>query len=344
MLLVPKLNVFKKDFKSISQPVAKDQQDNYYYSNNSQITYKTIKKIGEGQFSDVWLIKSISNNQLYALKVLKPGYNDIGVDEFQFFQELQQYKPSQLTSTKVDKHDSNGIVKVYDHFYINKSSQFCLVLEFMNCNLLEILPKLKSNINQIKSITTQILHSLQYMHSKDVIHTDLKLENILYDNKVVKVTDLGNATFDHHHITDHIQTRQYRSPEAILGHQWNYKVDIWSLGCIVFELVTGDFLFDPKNGDSFTKDEDHIAQIVELLGQYPSREYLNECIHGEEVFDGNCFRNIKQLKFWTLNNVLIEKYGIKDSLLCDFLLHCLTFDINERWDAGSLLNHPWLKK
>lgn len=69
------------------------------------------------------------------------------------------------------------------------------------------------------------------------------------------MADLGNACWTDHHFTNDIQTRQYRSPEAILGGKYDTSADIWSVGCIMFELLTGDYLFDPHNSSHFTKDD-----------------------------------------------------------------------------------------
>jgi serine/threonine-protein kinase SRPK3 len=66
----------------------------------------------------------------------------------------------------------------------------------------------------------------------------------------VKIADLGNACWVDKHFTDDIQTRQYRSPEAIIGFPYDAAADIWSFACIVFELATGDLLFKPKTGKS----------------------------------------------------------------------------------------------
>ncbi|KAK9708500.1 serine/threonine protein kinase, CMGC, variant 3 [Basidiobolus ranarum] len=71
----------------------------------------------------------------------------------------------------------------------------------------------------------------------------------------VKIADLGNACWLDRHFTNDIQTRQYRSPEVILGASWNASADIWSMACMIFELLTGDFLFDPKSGPRFSKDD-----------------------------------------------------------------------------------------
>lgn len=72
-----------------------------------------------------------------------------------------------------------------------------------------------------------------------------------------------------HHFTEDIQTRQYRALEVLLGSPYSYSADIWSTACLAFELATGDYLFDPHSGDNYTRDEDHLAHIVELLGNIP---------------------------------------------------------------------------
>lgn len=86
----------------------------------------------------------------------------------------------------------------------------------------------------------------------------------------IKIADLGNATPTTKHYTEDIQTRQYRAPEAIIGRtDWGATADIWSVACVVFELLTAEYLFDPQGqGDLFGKDDDHIAQIIELLGDF----------------------------------------------------------------------------
>jgi hypothetical protein len=87
----------------------------------------------------------------------------------------------------------------------------------------------------------------------------------------VKIVDLGNACWTHKHFADDIQTRQYRCPEVIIGSTYDTSADMWSLACLVFELLTGDLLFDPRSGEGFDRDEDHLAQQMELLGKMPKK-------------------------------------------------------------------------
>ncbi|KAJ4468783.1 kinase-like domain-containing protein [Lentinula aciculospora] len=125
----------------------------------------------------------------------------------------------------------------------------------------------------------------------------------------VKIADLGNATWTEHHFTDDIQTRQYRAPEVILGAKWGISADMWSLACVLFELITGgDYLFDPASGSRYSKDDDHIAQIVELMGTLPSSLTMGGKYSGEFFTRKGDLRHISKLRFWPLQSVLSDKY------------------------------------
>ena len=89
----------------------------------------------------------------------------------------------------------------------------------------------------------------------------------------------------HHHFTEDIQTRQYRSLEVLLGAGYGPPADIWSAACMAFELATGDYLFEPHSGEDYSRDEDHLAHVIELVGPIPrhiafsgkySREFFNK--------------------------------------------------------------------
>ena len=84
----------------------------------------------------------------------------------------------------------------------------------------------------------------------------------------MKIADLGNACWKHHQFSTEIQTRQYRSPEVILGQTYNETADIWSFGCMMYEMLTGDLLFQPRKTEDWGKNDDHLAQMQELLGTF----------------------------------------------------------------------------
>lgn len=95
----------------------------------------------------------------------------------------------------------------------------------------------------MQSITIQCLEALKFLHSLGLIHCDLKPENILvksYSRCEVKVIDLGSSCFETDHLCSYVQSRSYRAPEVILGLSYDKKIDIWSLGCILAELCTGN--------------------------------------------------------------------------------------------------------
>ncbi|EDO15132.1 hypothetical protein Kpol_413p7 [Vanderwaltozyma polyspora DSM 70294] len=178
--------------------------------------------------------------------------------------------------------------------------------------------------------------------------SDLEDSTHLEDSRIqIKIADLGNACWYDEHYTNSIQTREYRSPEVILGSSWGCSADIWSAACLIFELVTGDFLFEPSEGNTYAKDDDHIAQMIELLGEFPSY-LLNNSRYASKFFNAKGqLRNISKLKFWPLKDVFVEKYKLpKDEAkdLADFLLPMLTIDPRKRADAGGLVNHPWLNE
>ncbi|PBK77121.1 kinase-like protein [Armillaria solidipes] len=163
----------------------------------------------------------------------------------------------------------------------------------------------------------------------------------------IKIADLGNATPSKKHYTEDIQTRQYRAPEAILGRKdWDVTADIWSVACVVFELLTAEYLFDPQGqGELFTKDDDHMAQIIELLGDF-SLEAKMGGKYSRELFDHTgALRYIRSLKPWPLKRVMMEKYLYTDrdaTLLCDFLEPMLVVDMKQRSHARDMIDHRWL--
>ncbi|XP_024865959.1 SRSF protein kinase 1b isoform X2 [Kryptolebias marmoratus] len=161
----------------------------------------------------------------------------------------------------------------------------------------------------------------------------------------VKIADLGNACWVHKHFTDDIQTRQYRSLEVLIGSGYSTPADIWSTACMAFELATGDYLFEPHSGEDYSRDEDHIALIIELLGKVPRKLILAGKYSKEFFTKKGDLRHITKLKPWGLFDVLVEKYEwSKDEAHCfsSFLLPMLDLVPERRATAAQCLSHPWL--
>lgn len=161
----------------------------------------------------------------------------------------------------------------------------------------------------------------------------------------VKIADLGNSCWFDHHYSSEIQTRQYRSPEVMLGISYSSSADIWSFACMIFELATGDFLFDPKGGPEFSKEDDHLAQMIEALGKMPKAFALSGSNSKAHFNSQGELRKVKQLKFWPMHSVLAEKYGFKASeakAFSDFLMPMLQYQTERRSTAEECLKHYWL--
>ncbi|KAF8256547.1 kinase-like domain-containing protein [Lactarius quietus] len=153
----------------------------------------------------------------------------------------------------------------------------------------------------------------------------------------VKIADLGNATWVEHHFTDDIQTRQYRCPEV---------ADIWSVACVLFELLAGgDYLFDPQAGSRYSKDEDHIAQIIELVGEFPQSLAFSGKYSSRFFNRKGELRHINKLRYWPLEDVLHDKYEFSRETaqtIASFLGPMLRLSPEKRAGAGELVHHRWL--
>uniref|UniRef100_A0A3B5RA13 non-specific serine/threonine protein kinase n=1 Tax=Xiphophorus maculatus TaxID=8083 RepID=A0A3B5RA13_XIPMA len=192
----------------------------------------------------------------------------------------------------------------------------------------------------------------------------------------VKIADLGNACWVHKHFTEDIQTRQYRSLEVLIGAGYSTPADIWSTACMAFELATGDYLFEPHSGEDYSRDEDHLALMIELLGKIPrhyalsgkySQEYFTKRDHialiiellgsvpRKLIMSGKYskdfftkkgeLKHITKLKPWGLLEVLVEKYEWpREEAECfsDFLLPMLELVPEKRATAAECLRHAWL--
>uniref|UniRef100_A0A3B4ZIA1 non-specific serine/threonine protein kinase n=1 Tax=Stegastes partitus TaxID=144197 RepID=A0A3B4ZIA1_9TELE len=171
------------------------------------------------------------------------------------------------------------------------------------------------------------------------------LEPLNADKIKVKIADLGNACWVHKHFTEDIQTRQYRSLEVLIGSGYSTPADIWSTACMAFELATGDYLFEPHSGEDYSRDEDHLALMIELLGKIP-RHYALSGKYSQEYFTKRGdLKHITKLKPWGLLEVLVDKYEWpREEAECftDFLLPMLELIPEKRATAAECLRHPWL--
>ena len=261
----------------------------------------------------------------------------------------------------------SGPKKIFHYFDLTKEDAKDFDSQLENeyeLNIMDYSKSIKKYLSEKKKIINDYEYRIKYMIKDKIIHNinDEKkqlelitsLQKDLFqlfldidENIRIKICHFGNACYSNHHFSKEIQTRQYRAPEIILGINYNETVDIWSLACIVFEMITGDYLFEPRQKDkSFSKDDDHLAQFIELLDRIPK----NFALSGTEskrffTKDGKLGR-INALHKCLLKDVLIKKYHFKKDeaiALNDFLLPMLEYCPEKRATAKQMLNHPWLK-
>lgn len=257
-----------------SEPVHNDSYDNEHYnyllyvneklqSPEGQI-YTIIDSLGEGTFGQVVKCKD-SQGHLCAAKIIrnKPAYYIQGLIEVKILSKLNY---------ELDQNDSNHIVRMKDFFVFR--NHLVIIFELLSLNLYELLKKngLRGvSLFLIRQFTKQMLEALCTLEKGNIIHCDLKPENVLLADEKgkIKVIDFGSACFENATIYTYIQSRYYRSPEVLLGCPYGSEIDSWSLGCICAELFIGIPLFPGAN------EYDQIYRIIQILGM-PSQSMIRE--------------------------------------------------------------------
>ncbi|CUG93659.1 protein kinase, putative [Bodo saltans] len=292
-----------------------------------------------------------------------------------FDQSLDEIRLLQLINSKADPDDAH-VVRLIDFFYYKEHT--FLVTELLSDNLYEYAKFNREHeseyyftLARLRSLARQILTALAYIHSLNLMHCDLKPENILFVSHrrcIVKVIDFGSSCFLSDHLSSYIQSRSYRAPEVILGADYDGRIDVWSVGAILAELVTGDVLFSSETVPEM------LARIVAICGKPLPRAMLWEGRHTQDfvtkfgcIYEtGNKERDENaedsyylytpmplevsedgsqlpdaQLPYAMLRAKLAAS-GMTDPMFVDFIQQCLTLDHHVRPTAQELLGHPFL--
>ena len=222
-----------------------DKDGNYIVEKGEKLInrYEIIELIGKGSFGIALKCIDHKNKEYVCVKIIKKQEkcNQQAKIEIKLLEYLKKHDPKQL----------GNFVQLKNTFIFK--GHCCLVFELLANNLYEEIKSIKFegfNLTTIKKFTTQILFSLLCLKHFHIIHCDLKPENILLIEKNLtglKLIDFGSSCFTSEKIFCYIQSRYYRAPEILLGLEYDIEIDMWSLGCIVFELYTGYPIFPGEN-------------------------------------------------------------------------------------------------
>ncbi|EAS00348.2 Serine/Threonine kinase domain protein (macronuclear) [Tetrahymena thermophila SB210] len=253
------------------------------YNDQRKIEYIIEDMLGKGTFGQVAKCSKNGTNDLFAVKVIKnrPAYFQQAKNEILLLRVLN--KQEEQNGENYQKR----IVNLVDFFVFR--NHFCLVFEMLELSLYDYLKNTKFcgfSFSVIAQWTKSILEGMVIAESKQIIHCDLKPENIMLKNNQLKIIDFGSACHQDKRIFTYIQSRFYRAPEVILGMIYTTAIDMWSLGCILVELFLGLPIF-PGNSEY-----DQIKRIIDILGK-PTNEVIEQgrfknkffkCLDGEYIF------------------------------------------------------------
>lgn len=258
---------------------------NYGFDNESQeynvvmhehlgYRYEVVKKLGKGSFGIVLRVFDHKTKEFVALKILKNKKR-------LYKQGLVEAKLIE-TLNKADPEDKKNIIRKLDQFVFRK--HLMITFEMLSINLYEFI-KMNNfqgfSLNLIKRFAIQILIALFFMKEHNIVHCDMKPENILLrkiNKSGIKIIDFGSGCFENEKIYTYIQSRFYRAPEIVLGIPYTTAIDMWSYGCILYELFVGYPLFPGED------EKEHMAMIMEVKG-IPPRSVLARATRRKVFFD-----------------------------------------------------------
>ncbi|XP_030754062.1 probable dual specificity protein kinase madd-3 isoform X2 [Sitophilus oryzae] len=322
-----------------------------------QDRYKIVGTLGEGTFGKVVKVKDMEMDHSMALKIIKnvEKYREAAKLEINVLEKLADKDPDSV----------HLCVKMLDWFDYN--GHMCIAFEMLGLSVFDFLDNNYQPypLDQVRHISYQLCYSVKFLHDNKLTHTDLKPENILFvdsDYELVhnskreskrreikrvkrtdvKLIDFGSATFDHEHHSTIVSTRHYRAPEVILELGWAQPCDVWSIGCILFELYLGITVFQTHDN------REHLAMMQRILGEIPGRMarktktkyfYKGKLDWDEKSSAGRYVRdNCKPLLRYKQSDDPDHNY------LFDLIFKMLEYEPSERITLKEAMNHPFFDK
>ncbi|KAG0701585.1 kinase-like domain-containing protein [Suillus ampliporus] len=240
--------------------------------------YQVFSSLGKGMFANVVRARVLQEGETgkeVAIKIIRSqeSMHRAGLKEVQILNKLKQADPE-------DKKHIVRLERTFEH-----RGHLCLVFESMSMNLRDVVKRFGKdvglNIKAVRAYAHQLFLALSLLKKVNVMHADIKPDNILVNEQktLLKLCDLGSASdASENDITPYLVSRFYRAPEIILGVPYDPALDIWSIGCTLYELYTGKILFPGRSNNQM------LLLMMELKGRFNTK-MIKKAKFGEMYFD-----------------------------------------------------------
>jgi len=337
-----------------------DDAEGYYRVQTGEILdqrYNVFGYTGQGVFSNVVRARDVvRGNREVAVKIIRNNeiMHKTGLKELEILKRLND----------ADPEDKFHCLRLYRHFFHKK--HLCLAFESLSMNLREVLKKYGKhvgiNLMAVRSYTAQLLMALKLLRKCNIVHADIKPDNILVNEtkSTLKLCDFGSAShIADSEITPYLVSRFYRAPEIILGLKYDFGVDLWSVGTTIYEMYTGKIMFPGKSNNEMMR------LFMELKGKIPNK-IIRKGMFRENHFDESCSYMAHEIDKITQRDKvsvmpvvnktrslshelragerLSAEQNAKVSNLVDFLDKIHSLDSAKRPSINSCLMHPFISE
>ncbi|BFZ65192.1 U4/U6 small nuclear ribonucleoprotein prp4 [Saitoella coloradoensis] len=315
--------------------------------------YVVQSSAGKGMFSGVAKATDTQTNQTVAVKFIRnnESMRKAGMKEIGILKKLNDADPEGR------KH----IIKLERWF--EHKGHLCMVFEGMSMNLRDVLKKfgrdIGINLRAVRAYAHQMFLALSLLRKAKILHADIKPDNMLVNDarNILKICDLGSACeATENDVTPYLVSRFYRAPEIILGVEYGFGIDVWSIGCSLYEMYTGKILFPGRSNNQMLK------VMMELKGRFPKAvlkkgEFTPQHFDEQFVFlsqekDKLTGKDtVKPIAFVKPTKDLKTRLmvpGMKDEekklvmVFVDLLEKCLELNPERRITAVDALRHPFI--
>ncbi|XP_072763919.1 uncharacterized protein Prp4k [Anoplolepis gracilipes] len=336
-----------------------DDAEGYYrvrVGETLDMRYIVYGYTGQGVFSNVVRARDTARGNLdVAVKIIRNNeiMHKTGLKELEILRKLNDF----------DAEDRFHCLRLFRHFF--HKNHLCMVFEPLAMNLREVLKKYGKDVGlhvkAVRSYTQQLFLALKLLKRANILHADIKPDNILVSESklVLKLCDFGSASHAHENeITPYLVSRFYRAPEIILGIPYDFGIDMWSVGCTIYELYTGKIMFSGKTNNQMLK------YFMDLKGKMPNK-LIRKGTFKDQHFDSNCnflYHEVdkvtereKVVVMSTLpatrdlsaelgGNSLPPEQNRKVGQLKDLLERTLMLDAGKRITVNHALAHPFIQE